>query len=153
LREANPEYVRSVIGLANACPYFRLISMSITDLKASSAEMEAEFTQKHLQAFGYVHGGVFASIIDTAIYWAAHLNLDEGDGVTSVDLKVNYLAPARSGKVFARGVMIKMGKTLGLGEAEIKDRDGRILAHGTSTLMIVPGYVPSGNQALPPKFR
>lgn len=153
MKEINPDYVKTVIGLANACPFFRLLSMSIRELSRSRALLDAELSQKHLQAFGFVHGGVFASIIDTAAYWAAHFHLEEDMGVTSVDLKVNYLAPAVAGRIAARGVMIKMGRTLGLGEAEITDQAGRILAHGTSTLMVVPGYSLAGNPELPPKFK
>jgi uncharacterized protein (TIGR00369 family) len=108
--------------------------------------------EKHLQAFGYVHGGVFASIVDTAAFWAVFCKLDENVGITSVDLKLNYLAPVQKGKLIARGRCIKLGKTLGLGEAEITSSEGKLIAQGTSTLIILPGFGLAGSPSLPPKF-
>jgi uncharacterized protein (TIGR00369 family) len=73
--------------------------------------------------------------------------------MTSVDLKVNYLAPAKGGKLVARGRRIKLGRTLALGEAEvINQEDNTILAHGTSTLMILRNLGGGLKHSLPPKF-
>ncbi len=72
--------------------------------------------------------------------------------MTTVDLKVNYLAPASQGVMIATGQRIKLGKTLGLAEATVTDEEGRILAHGTSTLIILPNFPFRGPTPLPPKF-
>jgi uncharacterized protein (TIGR00369 family) len=110
-----------------------------------------DVAHKHLQPLGHVHGGVFASIIDAATFWAVFYGVEESAGATSVDLKLNYLAPARSGKLIARGRQLKLGRTLGYADAEVTDESGRLLAHGTSTLMVLHG---KGivNASLPPKF-
>lgn len=93
-----------------------------------------------LQPFGVVHGGNIATLIDTATYWACFLSMDsDDDGLTSVDLKLNYLAPARVEPLLCTGTLIKAGKTLSYGQAEARAGDGRLLAHGTSTLMRLPG--------------
>ena len=64
--------------------------------------------------------------------------------------EVELPGPARSGKLIAEGRRIKLGQTLGLGEATVKDERGKLLAHGTGTFMIVPGQgLP---ESLPPKF-
>jgi acyl-coenzyme A thioesterase PaaI-like protein len=70
--------------------------------------------------------------------------------MTTVEMKLNLLAPARSGKLIAEGRRIKLGQTLGLGEARVEDEKGRLLAHGTGTFMIVPGQ--AAHESLPPKF-
>ena len=73
--------------------------------------------------------------------------------MTSVDLKMNFLAPATApGKLIARGRRIKIGKTLGLGEAEVADAHGKIVAHGVSTLMVVESLKLPNQDLLPPKF-
>jgi len=69
-----------------------------------------------------------------------------------VDLKLNYLTPVRGGRLIARGKRIKMGKKLGLGEAEIRSGDGKLIARGTSTLIVLPGFGLAGSPPLPPKF-
>ena len=72
--------------------------------------------------------------------------------MTSVDLKVNYLAPASEGKLIARGRRIKLGKTLGLGEAEVTDQDGRRLAPRSSTLIVLADFPFAHEGPMPPKF-
>jgi len=152
MRKINPDYVRMVREETNRCPYFSLLSMRIVDLEIGGSHLEIDVQEKHLQPFAIVHGGVFASIIDAAAFWAVYTEVEEDVGMTTVDLKLNYLAPAASGKLIARGRRIKLGRTLGLGEAEITDEDGRLLAHGTSTLMVIP-VMPFGSAPpLPKKF-
>jgi len=130
MRKLNPDHLTAVRALINNCPYFRLLSMSVLELSPGHALMEAVVQEKHLQAFGFVHGGALASIIDTAAFWSAYCDLDENTGITTVDLKLNYLAPVKEGKLIARGKRLKLGRTLGLGEAEIIHEDGRLIAQG-----------------------
>jgi len=152
MRKLNPEYVETFRGIANRCPYFTLLSMSIRDVDMGHALLDIEVQNKHLQPFGAVHGGVFASIIDAATFWAVYSEVDENATMTSVDLKVNYLAPSQDGKLIARGRRIKLGKTLALGEAEVTNQEGKLLAHGTSTLMIIRTSHGQFERSLPPKF-
>ncbi|MBI5250879.1 MAG: PaaI family thioesterase [Desulfomonile tiedjei] len=147
----NPEYVKAIRANVNQCPYFSLLSMKLLDFDIGRSLLEISLEGKHLQPFGVVHGGVFSSIIDAAAFWALFGEVDESSGMTSVDLKLNYLAPARNGKLIAKGRKIKLGKTLGLGEAEVTDQEGRVLAHGTSTLIIMPDLPLIGDE-LPQKF-
>lgn len=149
----NPEYVRRVCELVNRCPYFTLLSMKIVEAGIGFSLLEIDLEKKHLQPFGLVHGGVFASIIDAAAFWSIYYSIqDPNAGATTVDLKLNYLAPAVSGKLIARGALIKLGRTLGYAEARVTDQEGRLLAHGTSTLMITPNNGLVLDQPLPPKF-
>ena len=127
--------------------------MKIKDVGQRFSVLEIDLGKKHLQPFGLVHGGVFASIIDAAAFWALFYEIeDQNAGATTVDLKLNYLAPAASGKLIAKGRQIKLGKTLGYAEAKVTDINGKILAHGTSTLMILPGNGLTADPPLPPKF-
>lgn len=152
MRKLNPEYVEAVSALVNGCPYFSLLSMSIRDIDIGYSLLDIDVQNKHLQPFGAVHGGVFASIIDATAFWAVFCEVDENAGMTSVDLKVNYLAPAQEGKLIARGRRIKLGKTLALGEAEVIGQANKILAHGTSTLIILQSPGVALERSLPPKF-
>jgi uncharacterized protein (TIGR00369 family) len=149
----NPKHAEKLISLVNGCPYFTLISMRIVEIGLGYARLEIDLAKKHLQPFGLVHGGVFATIIDSAASWALFYGIEDHDaGLTSVDLKLNYLAPAVAGKLIARGRQIKIGKTLGYAEAEVADQTGKMVAHGTSTIMILPGKSPVADLSFPPKF-
>ena len=153
MKKPNPEYIRRINEIVNVCPYFELLSMKLTDVGIGYSSLEIELAQKHLQPLGIVHGGVFASIIDAAAFWSIYFEIEDQDaGITTVDLKLNYLAPAVSGKLLARGRQIKTGRTLGYAEAQVEDRDGKVLAHGTSTVIILPGRAIEADPPLPPKF-
>lgn len=139
--------------MVNDCPYFSLLSMEIVDMGIGYSHLEINIDKKHMQPFGLVHGGVFASIIDAAAFWAVYFDIEDQDtGLTTVDIKLNYLAPALSGKLVAKGRRIKLGKTLGYAEALVKNEAGKLLAHGTSTVMIQPGRGLTEDPPMPPKF-
>ena len=147
----NPKYKETLSVLINRSPYFSLLSMEIKDLEWGTAVLEVELEEKHLQPFGYVHGGVIASVMDAAAFWAVFPQVKDGMGLTTVEIKVNYLAPVKKGKLVAKGRCIKIGKTLALGEAYISSAEGNLLAHGTATMMIVPDLKVEGQDNLPPK--
>lgn len=151
-RVLNPRWSAPAMAGINQCPYFLLQSMRLSALDWGRAELEVELAQKHLQPFGIVHGGVLASVVDAACFWACYSQAPEGMGMTTVEIKLNYLAPAASGVLLASGRCIKQGRSLGLGEATVRDPDGRVLAHGTSTVMVVENLQLPGHDQLPPKF-
>ncbi len=153
MKKPNPEYIKRINAVVNFCPYFELLSMKLQDVGIGYSVLGIDLAQKHLQPFGMVHGGVFASIIDAAAFWSVYFAIeDQNAGLTTVDLKLNFLAPAVSGKLIARGRQIKIGHTLGYAEAEVTDEKGNILSHGTSTVIILPGKAIAADPPLPPKF-
>jgi uncharacterized protein (TIGR00369 family) len=151
MKQINPAYIRAVAGEVNKCPYFTLLSMEIKDLQWSHASLEVAVGEKHMQPFGLVHGGVFASLIDAAAFWAVYSRIEGSIGMTTVEMKLNYLAPAKSGRLIATGRSIKAGKTLALGEASIEDTEGRLLAHGLVTFMLVKDLSMDGSD-FPSKY-
>jgi len=150
MAKLNPAYVEAIRRVVNNSPYFNLISMEIKNLEAGHTRLEVILEKKHLHPFGMVHGGVFASLVDAAAYWAVYAEVDEGKWMTTVEMKLNFLAAARAGKLVAEGRRIKLGRTLGLGEGRVEDEEGKLLAYGTGTFMILPGQGLS--ESLPPKF-
>ena len=152
MRNLNPEYVEVVKREVNFCPYFSLLSMEIRGLSWGESLLEILVREKHFQPFGLVHGGVFASLIDAAAFWAVYTEVPEDLGMTTVELKLNYLAPLSTGRMIARGKSLKVGKTLCLGEAGIMDEEGTLLAHGTSTMMILKDLKIQGVSRGPSKY-
>jgi len=136
----NPLYRQRLFALIDEAPFVRHMGMRITDLGWGSASFEMEGAPYRMQPFGVIHGGNIATLIDSATFWACYLPLDsDDDGLASVDLKLNYLAPAFAEPMRCKGRLIKAGKRLSYAEAHVEGGDGRLLAHGTSTLMRLPG--------------
>jgi uncharacterized protein (TIGR00369 family) len=140
-RVLNPLYRERLFALIDGAPFVRHMAMRITDLTVGGATFEMAPAAFRLQPFGVVHGGNIATLIDSAAFWACYLSMDsDDDGLASVDLKLNYLAPARVQETLrCTGTLIKAGKTLSYAEAEVRTGDGRLVAHGTSMLMRLPG--------------
>ena len=151
-KQINPKWIREIQKAVNFSPYFELQQMAVTDLTWGTSRVEIELEKRHLQPFGMVHGGVFASLIDAAGFWAVYSKADAQVGMTTVELKLNYLAPAVSGKLIGLGRCIKLGRSLGLGEARVEDQSQRLLAHGTTTVMVQAGMGIGGGIQDIPKF-
>lgn len=90
--------------------------------------------------------------MDAAAFWAVFPQVKDGIGLTTVEIKVNYLAPVKKGKLVAKGRCIKIGKTLALEDVFISGSEGNLLAHGTATMMVVPDLKVEGLENLPPKL-
>jgi uncharacterized protein (TIGR00369 family) len=159
MAELNPAHVQAVIQAINQGPYIRHLAMTVREMGPGFAAVELAVGREHLNPFGGIHGGAYASLIDTAAYWAAYSEIEAGVGLISIDLKIDYLAPLSQGVILSRGRSIKIGKTMCLAEAAATDADGKWLAHGTSKMMITRGLQSiedafrfTGSATLPPKF-
>jgi len=152
MKELNPDFVREIKERINQAPFFRLMGMSIAELKRGYCEIRLPVRKDHLQPYGMVHGGVCSAMVDAACFWAVCTEARDTISLTTVELKLNYLGPVKEGELRAFGRCIKMGRRLGLGQAEVKDQEGRLVAYGTSTLAVVEGLSILGESSLPPKF-
>jgi uncharacterized protein (TIGR00369 family) len=135
----NPDYVRAIQQSVRASPYPALIGFTIAELDFDACRIELDLGERHLQPFGIVHGGVLATLIDTATFWAAFMRLPEDAGLVNVDLKLNYLKAVARGTVHADGRCLRAGRQISYTVASVFDEAGELIAHGTSTLMALPG--------------
>ena len=149
----NPEHIEMIRKMVHASPYPSLLSMKLVDIGAGFAVMEIDIEEKHMQLLGAVHGGTLASLMDGVAYWSVFYGVENPDAwLTTVDLNVNFLAPVSSGKLIAKGTQIKVGKKLCYATAEISGSNGTIIAHGTSTLIILNNIQLTRDLHFPPKF-
>jgi len=93
-------------------------------------------SEELLQFYGNLHGGVIASIIDSAIAIAVNQQLDPGEGASTVELKINYLRSISEGTIWGEGKVIKKGRNIVVAQGEIRNDAGQILAIGTATFMV-----------------
>ncbi len=153
MKKPNPKHIKSIRNIINSSPYPALLSMKLMDIGRGFAVIEIDIEKKHTQLLGAVHGGVLASLIDTVAFWAVYYGIEkQNTWLTSVDLKLNYLAPMISGKLIAKGRQIKVGRKLCYAEAEVKSENDKMIAHGSSTLMIMPKLDITTDFSFPPKF-
>ena len=87
---------------------------------------------------GSIHGGFALTLIDSATGCAVHTELGAGVGYTTVETKTNMVRPVPSeGIVRCEGRVLSRGRTIATAEAYLRSAEGKLLAHGTSTLIIL----------------
>ena len=149
MKKPNPEHVERIKQMVGAAPFPSHMKMTLTELEVDACMVEIGLERCHLQPYGIVHGGVIATLLDTATFWAAYLRIPEDSGMVNVDLKLNYLAAVREGRLRCEGRCVRPGKTISYCEAWVRGPDDTLIAHGTSSLLALPG---KGLGADAPKF-
>jgi uncharacterized protein (TIGR00369 family) len=91
-----------------------------------------------LNPAGTVHGGFAATLLDSAMGLAIQSTLEQGVSQTTLEFKISLLRPITpdTGPIKAEGVVLSRGRRVGTAEGRLTDRDGRLLAHGTTTCLI-----------------
>ncbi|MDR3421582.1 MAG: PaaI family thioesterase [Xanthobacteraceae bacterium] len=125
-------------GKVPAPPIAQTLSFWLAEVGDGTCVFEGETGPHLLNPLGGVHGGWALTLIDSAAGCAGHTLLPALTGYASVETKVNFTRPIKhdTGRVRAEGRVVTRGRQIMSAEARILDADGRILAHGTSTLMV-----------------
>ncbi|HWZ63099.1 MAG TPA: PaaI family thioesterase [Steroidobacteraceae bacterium] len=113
---------------------FRLVAVG-----EGTAVFEGAPGEQLLNPMGIVHGGWVLTLIDSATGCAAHTLLPPGVGYTTVETKVNFSRVIRADtpRVRCEGRVVSKGRQIISAEAVVKGSDGKVLAHGTSTLLVL----------------
>ena len=134
------EAMRSVIdrpgGSANIA---KTLQFRLVEVNEGHAIFEGEPFDGLRNPYGMVHGGWALTLIDSACGCAAHTTLPPGFAYTTVETKVNFVRPIfpNTGIVRAEGRVLSPGRTVITADAKITDPQGKLLAHGTSTLLVL----------------
>ena len=101
-----------------------------------TARLELDATEEHLNEAGTVHGGVLATLVDTAMGSAVRSLTGEGDVPATSQLTVTYLRPGTPGHLVATGRVSKQGEHLTVCEAEV-EQEGKTLVHAVATFAVL----------------
>lgn len=116
------------------------VTMDFTLISVSTGEAIFQGTPsaKHLNPMGTVHGGWYATLLDSAVGCAVHTMMPPGRGYTTAELSVNLVRGAVPGKEPLRviGKVLHCGKQLATAEGRIVDASGRLYAHATTTCLV-----------------
>ena len=121
-------------------PIGALLGFALEEVEHGRAVFTFEPGEEHYNPIGSVHGGVYATLLDSAAGCAVHSTLPQGMAYTSLDLSTRFLRPITlgTGKVRAIGTVMSQGSRTALAEAGLYDASDRLLGHATSTCMIFP---------------
>jgi uncharacterized protein (TIGR00369 family) len=121
-----------------APPMGRLMNIRLVDVERGYVVFEGTPEEYHYNPMGIVHGGMAATLLDSAMGCCVHSCLDAGDRYTTLDIKVSYLKPMTVATGLVRGIakIVHIGRTVALAEARLVDANDTIYAHATSTCLI-----------------
>ena len=120
-------------------PVAELLDFTATSTGDGEAVFVMEPAEFHYNPLGTVHGGVLATVLDSALGCAVQTKLPPGAGYTTLELKVNYVRPVTtaSGPLRCVGRVLHLGRRTATAEARIEDAAGRLCAHATTTCMVL----------------
>lgn len=121
-------------------PIFALMNMKLVSVSAGHTVIDCEPDESHYNPLGAVQGGYACTVLDAAAGCAVHTTLPVGTGYTSLEIKVSYLRglSLTTGPLTATGRVVKPGRRVAFAEAELTDRQGRVVATASSTLLVFP---------------
>lgn len=127
-------------GVYPAPPMAATLKFGLSEVEEGRVVFRGLPSVEHLNPLGTVHGGWAATIMDSALGCAVMTTLKPGEAYATVEFKVNLVRPLLPGmgEVFCEGKIVHRGRTLATSEAWLKDKNGKLLAHGTETSAIFP---------------
>ncbi|HEV8649158.1 MAG TPA: PaaI family thioesterase [Actinomycetes bacterium] len=138
-RRSGLDLLRAMVsGELPAPPVMDLLGVERLEVDEGRAAVVMTPQEFHYNPLGTVHGGVLATLLDTAAGCAVHSTLPAGVGYTSLDLTTRFLRPVTvaSGALRCEGTVLARGRTTALAEARLTDVKGRLVAHATSSCLL-----------------
>lgn len=129
-----------VEGRLPAPPIAETLGFALVEVEKGRAVFEGAPQHSHYNPIGVVHGGFAMTLLDSALGCAVHSTLEKGETYTTLEIKVNLVRPLTkdTGLIRAEGRIVYRGRTLGTSEGDIRDANGKLYAHATTTCMVFP---------------
>ena len=137
------EFIRAIArGDLPAPPFLRLLGAEMAEVEEGRVLFEVDPGEYHYNPIGSVHGGMTATLCDSAMGCSVHTRLPMGVGWTTLELHVNFIRGItfETGRLTCTGTVLHLGRTIATVEAKVVDAQGRLLVHATCTcLLLRPG--------------
>jgi uncharacterized protein (TIGR00369 family) len=133
LSEISEEQKQRAFKTLNDLPFAKMIEMELVDMRPNEAVIKIEMRDELRQPAGVLHGGVTATLVDTAMAFAVITRLAEGERATTIDLTVHYLRPHTQGRITCTGKVVRAGKRIFTVSADVVNAEGKLIATALST--------------------
>jgi uncharacterized protein (TIGR00369 family) len=133
------DYLQAIMdGKLPPAPISRTLGYTLIEVGEGRSVFECEPAEYHYNPIGVVHGGLAATLLDSALGVAVHSALRIGSAYTTIELHINYVRPLTmtTGRVRAEGEVIHVGRSMATAQGRIVDQTGKLYAHATATCMI-----------------
>jgi uncharacterized protein (TIGR00369 family) len=132
------EFLRRMIAEQRRIPIGVTLGFRLVEVSEGVGIFEAEAGPWAFNPLGAVHGGWYATVLDSALGVALHSTLPAGVSYTTLEFKTNIVRSVKpdTGVLRATGRIVHRGRTTAVTEARLEDAKGVLFAHATSTLLI-----------------
>ena len=120
-------------------PIARTLDFQLLEVDEGRAVFQGKPGPSHLNPMGGIHGGWYATLLDSALGCAVHTLMPAGRGYTTAELGINLVKainPAKAQRVRAEARVLHCGRQLATAEAKLVGPDGTLYAHGTTTCLV-----------------
>jgi uncharacterized protein (TIGR00369 family) len=116
----------------------QLMGFKLVEVSKGYAVLSVQPDKRHYNGIGIAHGGLAATLLDSATGCAINTMMDAGRIFTTLEMKINYIRPIRgeTGVVRCEARVIHAGSRTAYAEGRIVDENGKLYAHGTATCML-----------------
>jgi len=121
------------LELAYNTPFYGHLGITLTDVGEGFAKLQLDFKDHLTHPFGYYHGGVIASLADSAGINAVLTTLSGDEKALTLEMKINYLKPAKDCMLYAEGRVIHKGNKFVVSEVDVKNEYGDMVAKAIVT--------------------
>ena len=130
--------LEQVQALITRAPFHQWLGLTVLAVTDDSIEIKATWREEWVvnPERRYTHGGILAALIDLAADFA--MIKQTGRGVPTIDMRVDYHRAAMPGDLIARGKVVRFGSQFSTAEAELIDKDGKLIASGRGTYFTAP---------------
>jgi uncharacterized protein (TIGR00369 family) len=132
-----PSTLEELITRGESSPFYRLLDMRIDEVKADHVRLSVEIDHRHTQFLKTVHGGVIASLADSAVAWAIYGSGNLKGLPVSVEMKINFLKPIRSGRLVAGARNLHKGSNVFVSDVEVRSGKGDLIVKSLVTYYLV----------------
>ena len=125
-------------GEIEGAPFARLVGMRMTEVDEGRVVITAEVRPEHENGLGIAHGGLAATLLDSALSCAVNTVMPAGKIFTTLEMKINYVRAIQRGvgTLTCAGTVVHAGGRTATAEGRIVDGSGKLYAHGTVTCIL-----------------
>jgi len=127
----------SIFSLLNDSPFYRYLGMEVLEMGEGRARLRLEVRDEHKNLYGIVHGGVLAALLDSTCSIAVGTLLGEGEAAVTLDQRINFVSNVSGGVLYGEGKALHKGRYTGVGQGEVRDEEGNLVAAGMTTVFVV----------------
>ncbi len=125
-----------VEGPGKEGPFAQLLGIQVLESSEGKGKAVMPVRQDFLQQAGVVQGGLIVALADHVLYLAVRSLLSPDEISVTVELKVNFISPARDGELIGEGRVVSRGNRIVVGDMEVKDHRGILVARGMGTCLV-----------------